>query len=81
MENVKRYVAAFGRDHDLTLFLVNIPADTPSEHVHAAVAGSSRYGRLPLAEDLDEVPFEIPQPGVASRSTWTKMSGGKGLQY
>jgi len=35
--------------------------DTPPEHIHAAVAACHTYGRLPLPENLDEIPFEMPQ--------------------
>lgn len=80
VDNVKRFLKAFAYDHNLTIFLANIPADTPSQHVHAAVEAIHCYGQLPLAEDLDAVQFEIPQ-----RETFAEyldqMSNGKGLQF
>ena len=80
VDNIKRYIAAFGRDHDLILFLINIPADTPPDHVHAAVAAGYVYGRLPLAENLNDVEFEIPHRESYAEYV-AEMSGGKGLQF
>jgi uroporphyrinogen-III decarboxylase len=78
--NIKRFISAFGRDHDLILLLVNIPADTPPDHVHAAVAAVNAYGKLPLAENLDDVQFEIPHR-ESYQEYIDKMTNGKGLQY
>lgn len=61
VDNVKRFIEAFGRDHDLTLFLSNIPADTPSDHIHAAVAAAHTYGQKPIADNLDDIEFELPK--------------------
>ena len=58
---VRRFVDAFGRDHDLRIFIANIPADTPPAHVHAAVAAAHVYGRTPIADNLDEVDFKLPE--------------------
>jgi hypothetical protein len=41
--------------------LNQIPAETPPEHIHAAVAACHAYGRLPIPEDLNDVHFEVPQ--------------------
>lgn len=43
------------------IHLNQIPGDTPSGHVHAAVAACHTYGRFPMPEDLDDVQFEIPE--------------------
>lgn len=78
VDNIKRYIDVLGRDHDLLLSLANIPADTPSEHVHAAVAAARAYGRLPIAENLDEVDFHLPKR--ESFQDYLKvMSNGAGL--
>jgi uroporphyrinogen-III decarboxylase len=61
VDNVKRFIDAFGRDHDLTVFLANIPADTPSDHIHAAVAAAHTYGKLPIADNLDDIEFNLPK--------------------
>jgi hypothetical protein len=60
VDNVKRFIDAFGRDHSLSIFLSNVPADTPSEHIHAAVAATHTYGKLPIADNLDDIELEIP---------------------
>jgi Uroporphyrinogen decarboxylase (URO-D) len=78
VDNVKRYIDVLARDHDITLFLANIPADTPSEHVHAAVAAVRTYGRLPIADNLDKVKFELPKRESFNEYV-AAMSGGAGL--
>jgi uroporphyrinogen-III decarboxylase len=60
-EVVKRYMDVLGRDGRLLGFLANISADTPPEHVHAAIAAFHQYGRYPIAENLDKVKFEMPK--------------------
>lgn len=61
VDNVKRFIDTFGRDHDLSIFLANIPADAPSDHIHAAVTAAHTYGQLPIAENLDEIEFKLPK--------------------
>lgn len=61
VNSIKRFIDFFARDHELTISIANIPADTPPAHVHAAVAAVHTYGRLPIADDLDKVKFELPQ--------------------
>jgi uroporphyrinogen decarboxylase len=56
---VKRHIDTFGRDHNLSIFCANIPADAPPEHIHAAIQATHTYGRFPIAENLDEVDFEL----------------------
>ena len=58
---VKRFVKTFGYDYNLTINPSNIPADTPSDHVHAVVAAIHTYGRKPIADDLDQIEFTPPQ--------------------
>ena len=60
VDNVKRFIDAFGRDHSLSIFLSNVPADAPSEHIHAAVAATHTYGKYPIADNLDDVEIKIP---------------------
>ena len=60
VNTIKRYIDTFALDHNLSIFLVNIPADTPPDHIHAAVAATHTYGRLPIADNLDEIKFELP---------------------
>ena len=58
---IKRYISTLARDHELTIWLANIPADTPAQHVHAAVAAAHTYGRKPIVRDLNEVKVAVPQ--------------------
>lgn len=75
----KKVIDLFGRKHDLSIFIASTPADTPSDHVHAAVAAVRCYGQLPIAENLDEVPFELPQR-ESFQEYVDRMSNGLGLQ-
>ena len=58
---IKRYISTLARDHELTIWLANIPADTPAEHVHAAVAAAHTFGHKPLVKDLNKVKVEVPR--------------------
>jgi len=60
IENVKRGLQALAGDHAVAVNLSNIPADTPSERVHAAIAAVHTYGRKPIAQNMDQVDFHIP---------------------
>jgi len=55
---VKRVINTFARDHEIGVFLSNVPSDTPPKHVHTAVAAAHTYGRLPIADNLDKVEFK-----------------------
>jgi len=70
VDNVKRFIDAFARDHDLALLLANIPADAPSDHIHAAVAAVHAYGKFPIADNLDDVEFKMPK--MPSFDEWRK---------
>ncbi len=61
VDSVKRFVDAFGRDYQLQITIANIPADTPTDHVHAAVAAIHTFGRKPVPKDLSQVEFTPPQ--------------------
>jgi hypothetical protein len=61
IDNVKRFIDAFGRDHSLSIFLSNVPADSPSEHIHAAVAATHTYGKFPIGDNLDKIELTIPK--------------------
>ena len=78
VETVKRFIEALGRNHHLAIVLANIPADTPPRHIHAAVAATRAYGRLPLAKDLDEITVSVPQRESLQEYIDT-LSKGKGL--
>jgi uroporphyrinogen-III decarboxylase len=61
VERIKLYIDKMARDGRCMIHLNQIPAETPPEHVHAAVAACHTYGRLPIPENLDDVSFEIPR--------------------
>ena len=61
VERIKHYIDTMARDGRCMIHLNQIAADTPPEHVHAAVAACHTYGRLPIPDNLDNVPFEIPK--------------------
>ena len=61
VDTVKRFIDMLGRDHNLAISLANVPADTPSPHIHAAVAATHTYGHFPIAPNLDDIPFQPPQ--------------------
>jgi uroporphyrinogen-III decarboxylase len=77
---VKRFIDRLGRDHNLTIIMSNVPADTPPRHIHAAVAAVHTYGRLPLAENLDRVEFRVPER-ESFQEYIHKMSEGRGLGF
>ena len=72
VEVVKRYVDVLGRKGRFVGFLSNISADTPSDHVHAAIAAFHQYGKYPIADNLDEIEFKMPV--VEQYSAHTKTS-------
>lgn len=59
--NVKRLIDTLAPEFGLTIFLANIPADTPPEHVHAAIQAAHYYGQLPYQFRDDGAAFK-PQP-------------------
>jgi len=78
VDNIKRFIDVLGRDYNLAIILANIPADTPPQHIHAAVAATHNYGCFPLASSLDEVAFEVPER-ESFQEYVEKMSSGASL--
>jgi uroporphyrinogen-III decarboxylase len=58
---IKFYIDTMARNGDCMIHLNQIPAQTPPEHIHAAVAACHTYGRYPIAENLDGVTFDLPK--------------------
>ena len=58
---IRHYIDTMARDGRAMIHLNQIPAETPPEHVHAAVAACHAYGRLPIPENLKDVHFELPR--------------------
>jgi len=61
VERIKLYIDKMARDGRLMIHLNQIAAETPPEHVHAAVAACRTDGQLPISGNLDAVCFEIPK--------------------
>jgi hypothetical protein len=80
VDTVKRFIKTFAYDHNLTLFLANIPADAPSDHIHAAVEAVHCFGQMPLAANLDDVHFEVPKR-ESFQEYVNQMTDGKGFQF
>jgi hypothetical protein len=76
VKRIKLYVEKLGRDGRCMVHLNQIPGETPSEHVHAAVAACHTYGRFPIPENLDSIQFEIPQRESFSEFVNTKLKQG-----
>lgn len=79
VSTVKRFIDTFARDHELDIFLANIPADTPPDHVHAAVAATHIYGHKPIADNLDEIEFKLPRR--ESFQEWRKKRLAEGVTW
>lgn len=61
VDRVRDYIDQMARDGRCMIHLNQIPADTPPDHIHAAVAACHTYGRFPIAETIENVPFEMPR--------------------
>ena len=61
VDRIKMYIDQLARNGQCMIHLNQIPADTPPEHIHAAVAACHAYGKHPIPEDINSVPFTMPQ--------------------
>jgi len=61
VERIKFYIDKMARDGRCMIHLNHIPAETPPEHIHAAVAACHTYGQLPIPENLDDIQLELPK--------------------
>lgn len=73
VERIKLYIDRLARGGRCMIHLNQIPAETPPEHIHAAVAACHAYGRLPVPEELSDVHFEVPK-----RESFEEFLRGKG---
>ena len=64
VRNVKRLVDAFTPEFNLIIFLANIPADAPGEHIHAAVQAARHYSQAPYRFRDDGASF-VPGPAMS----------------
>jgi hypothetical protein len=76
MERIKLYIDKMARDGNCMIHLNQIPADTPSDHIHAAVAACHTYGRFPIPENLEDRPLEIPK-----RESFLAFARQKGARF
>jgi uroporphyrinogen-III decarboxylase len=61
VERIRLYIDKLARDRRCMIHFNQIPAETPPEHIHAAVAACHTYGRHPIPKNLDDVAFEVPK--------------------
>lgn len=73
VQRIKRYIDKMARDGRCMIHLNQIAAETPPEHVHAAVAACHTFGRLPIPENIDDVQFNIPRSPRFSEFVREKM--------
>lgn len=59
-DRIRHYIDILARMGYCMIHLNQIPADTPSQHIHTAVEACRTFGRLPLVGNLKEVSFEPP---------------------
>jgi uroporphyrinogen-III decarboxylase len=61
VERIKLYIDKMARDGRCMVHLNQIAAETPPEHIHAAVAACHAYGTHPIPDNLEDIHFEIPK--------------------
>ena len=61
VERIKLYIDEMARDGRCMIHLNQIPAETPPDHIHAAVSACHTFGRHPIPENLCDVQFDIPE--------------------
>jgi len=57
---IAEWIDILGRDGGLTVFIGNVPADTPSINIHTAVKATHTLGKYPIAADLPKIKIEPP---------------------
>lgn len=60
IQRVRDYISRAARNGRLSLIINNVPANTPPAHIHAMVAAARTYGQYPIGEDLEKIPFRLP---------------------
>ena len=61
VDRIKLYIDKMARDGRCMIHLNQIAAETPPEHIHAAVAACRAFGTLPMPDNLDDIHFEMPK--------------------
>lgn len=75
MQRIKYYIDIMARDGRCIIYLNQIPSDTPSKHIHAAVAACHAYGQFPIAKNLDDIKVD-----VADRESFSEFLSNKGKE-
>ncbi len=73
VERIKFYIDKMARDGRCMIHLNQIPAETPPEHIHAAVAACHTYGRLSIPENLNDLHLDL-----AKRESFSEFMREKG---
>jgi uroporphyrinogen-III decarboxylase len=61
VDRIKLYIDKMARDGRCMIHLNQIAAETPPEHIHAAVAACRAFGTLPIPVNLNDIHFEMPK--------------------
>jgi uroporphyrinogen-III decarboxylase len=74
---IAEWIDILGRDGGLTVFIGNVPADTPSLNVHTAVNATHILGKYPIAADLSKV--KVRPPEVQPFDEWLRGQPEEGV--
>ncbi len=72
-ETVRRMIREGGGRGRFVLLVNLVPVDAPAENVHAAVAAARQFGRYPIPEDLENLPFR--PPAFLPFAEWVRQQG------
>jgi len=75
VERIKFYIDKLARDGRCMIHLNQIPAETPPEHIHAAVAACHTYGRFPVPENLNDLHLNL-----VKRESFSEFMREKGIE-
>lgn len=74
LERVKEYVRVGAPGGRFSLEMNNIPADTPSSHIHAVVAAAAAFGNCTTPGEYDQVRVVVPE-----RESFAEFAAARGL--
>jgi uroporphyrinogen-III decarboxylase len=73
VETVRKLIREGAGKGRLMLIINLVPVGTPVEHVHAAIASIKKFGRYPIARDLDGMDVRLPT--FTPFEEWVKKGG------
>jgi uroporphyrinogen-III decarboxylase len=76
VERIKLYIDKMARDGRCMIHLNQVAAETPPEHIHAAVAACHVYGTHPIPDNLEDIHLEI-----AERESFSEFMREKGESF